>query len=67
MAEPELCTTRTPLLHALSVRLLSLAVDRLLKGLYAAFLPEFQATLPAHHLLVMRTEDYVQRPYAAGR
>ena len=30
--------------------------------MYAAFLPEWQASLPRDHLLVMRSEDQVARP-----
>ena len=33
-----------------------------LAGMYAAFLPEWQASLPTHHLLVMRTEDQLASP-----
>ena len=36
--------------------------DQLLKGVYAAFLPEWQAALPLGHMLTLRTEDYLARP-----
>ena len=41
--------------------------DQLCKGMYAAFLPEWQAALPAGHLLVMRSEDQAQHPIKALR
>ena len=36
--------------------------DQLVKGMYAAFLPEWQAALPREHLLIMRTEDQIRHP-----
>jgi N-acetylgalactosamine 4-sulfate 6-O-sulfotransferase len=36
--------------------------DQLIKGMYAAFLPEWVAALGAPNLLVMRTEAYLSRP-----
>ena len=36
--------------------------DQLVKGMYAAFLPEWQAALPRGHLLLMRNEDAVAHP-----
>ena len=36
--------------------------DQIIKGLYAAFLPEWQAALPPERLLIVRTEDYIARP-----
>lgn len=41
--------------------------DQILKGMYAAFLPEWQAALPPRHLLVLRTEDYLLKPMRALR
>ena len=41
--------------------------DQLVKGMYAAFLPEWQASLPRDHLLVMRSEDQVARPMHVRR
>lgn len=35
--------------------------DQLIKGMYAAFVPEWQAALPASHLLVVTSEDYFDR------
>lgn len=36
--------------------------DQIVKGMYAAFLPEWQAALPRGHLLIMRTEDQIAHP-----
>ena len=36
--------------------------DQILKGVYSAFLPEWQGALPSSHLLAIRTEDYLARP-----
>ena len=35
--------------------------------MYAAFLPEWRASLPPHHLLVMRTEDQIAHPLRVVR
>ncbi len=41
--------------------------DQLLKGAYAAFMPEWQQAIPPSRLLVMRTEDYIAAPGKALR
>ena len=41
--------------------------DQLIKGMYAVFLPEWQAAIPSHRLLVLRTEAYLAHPLRALR
>lgn len=41
--------------------------DQLCKGMYAVFLPEWRASLPRGHLLVMRTEDQIAHPVRVVR
>lgn len=36
--------------------------DQLIKGMYAVFLPEWIAALSQPNLLIVRTEDYLERP-----
>lgn len=41
--------------------------DQIIKGMYAVFVPEWQAAIPAERLLFFRTEAYVAHPLRALR
>ena len=41
--------------------------DQLIKGMYAEFLPEWQTYVPTKRLLVVRTDEYFDRPIRAVR